>query len=79
MTNEKYICPLCGNEMHWTGYISQDTNNKKYRSILYKYRCGIPSCGYEKKYKRLDSAGIIVKNMIDAEGMEYRRNLMGGR
>lgn len=74
MSNEKYICHLCGSQMYWTGYVSQDLNNKHYCDVLYQYRCGNHDCRYESKYKRLDSAGIRVKNMIDAEAMRHFRD-----
>lgn len=62
---EKYICPMCGKEMFWTGYVSQNLKEKRWCSLLYEYKCENIGCGYKTKYDSLDSAGNRAKEMID--------------
>lgn len=65
MSVEKFICPRCGKEMHWTGYISQNINEHRWCGILYEYKCGNLHCGYKTKYDTLCSSGRRIKNLID--------------
>lgn len=65
MSDEKYICPRCGNEMSWTGNISQDLSEKRYCAVVFEYECRNFKCLYKSKYNQLDSAGMRHKNMID--------------
>lgn len=64
MSVEKYICPRCGESMHWTGNISQNPNENRWCSVLYEYKCNNIRCGHKTKYDNLDSYGMRAKKMI---------------
>ena len=73
MNKEKYICPICGEEMSWTGNVSQNLDEKRWSSLLYEYQCRNGRFEYKTKYKQLDTAGIKVQEKIDMGyyDMEY--------
>ena len=52
MSDGRYICPICSNELFYTGQISQDIKEKRYCKIRYHYHC--LNCGYETTYYILD-------------------------
>ncbi len=73
MSNETYICPICGTKMCWTGDVSQNPNEKRWCSVVYHYQCRNVDCRHKSTYEELDQ--FETRNFLEDLRLEQQEQM----